>query len=103
MQKINDWLGVAFLLSIFLLVGCTPFGGGPTVDSLVAALRGTGASVQPGGAMGETLVPPFAVPSQLLQVNGDEVQLYLYADAAAAQADAGRVSPDGFTFTPLDD
>lgn len=100
MQKLNEWVRRSFPLFIFLLVGCVPIGGGPRVERLVADLRAMGASVQPGGAIGETLVPPFTVPIQSLQVNGDEVQLYLYPDAAAAQIEADRVSPDGFTFGP---
>jgi len=104
MQTIKYWPGaaprIALALALFLLVGCVPIMGGPQVESLVAALRAMGASVQPGGELDTRLTPPFTVPGQALQLNGDEVQLYLYADADAAQADAARVAPDGFTFNP---
>ena len=39
----------------------------------------------------------FAVPGQIFFVNGEEITLYVYENAAAAASDAARVSADGFT------
>lgn len=103
MQTIKYWTGIAFLLWLLLLQGCAPMTGEPSVDAWITALRATGASVHIGEAGSEIPTLPFAVPRQLFQVNGDEVQLYRYATAAVAAREAARVSPDGFTFTPLAD
>ena len=100
MQSIKDWSGLAFLLLLFTFTGCTPMTGEPRIDALALALRATGASVQPGAAVSEMSQFPFAVPGQLFQINSDQVQIYLYATAAAAAMDAAHISADGFTFTP---
>lgn len=105
MQAIHRRLSLSCALCLFTLVltGCATISGGPAVHALVGSLRATGASVQPGQENSESVSPPFTVPGQPLQVNGDGVRIYLYADAAAAQADAARVSLDGFTFAPAAD
>jgi hypothetical protein len=41
--------------------------------------------------------PFFEVVGQILRVNGEDVQTFEYASEAQAQADASRISPDGFT------
>lgn len=41
--------------------------------------------------------PFFSGGGQILRVNGEDVQTFEYASEAEAQADAARVSPDGFT------
>lgn len=68
--------------------------GGPVKDlvSLVDTLRGAGLAVQPTEAVNQ---PFFSVPGQALAVNGQNVQVFEYADAAAAQRDARKVAPDG--------
>jgi hypothetical protein len=46
--------------------------------------------------MGEAVMQPFLqVPGQILHVNGEDVQVYEYANEAAAAADAVQISPDG--------
>ncbi|MBX3014896.1 MAG: alpha/beta hydrolase [Caldilineaceae bacterium] len=92
--------GLWVLLLGILLVGCTPLSGEPSIDHLMTALRAMGASVQLGSEVSEVPAFPLTVPRQLLQVNGDELQIYAYPDAAAAQAEAAGVALDGFSFTP---
>ncbi|MDX1436182.1 MAG: SH3 domain-containing protein [Anaerolineales bacterium] len=47
---------------------------------------------------GEGLVSPFfSVAEQVLIVNGEEVRVYEYAEAAQAESEAAQVSPDGST------
>lgn len=66
----------------------------PVLDrlSLVDALRAAGASV---GAAGEVTQPFFSVAGQIITVDGDEVQVFEYAAAPAAAAEAQQVAPDG--------
>jgi len=96
------------LISIFVallllgLVGCggssTPptSHGGPVKDyvSLVDHLRAASATVVPTGTVTQ---PFFSVTGQVITVNGEQVQIYEYADEEAANADAARISPDGGT------
>jgi hypothetical protein len=94
------------LISVFVtcfligLVGCggssTPptSHGGPVKDyvSLVDHLRGVDATVVPTGSVTQ---PFFSVPGQVITVNGEQVQIYEYADEEAANAEAARISADG--------
>ncbi len=69
--------------------------GGPTSDyvSLVDNLRAAGATVEPAG---EVINQPFfSVTGSIITVNGGDVQVFEYADAATAEAEAALVSPDG--------
>jgi hypothetical protein len=68
--------------------------GGPTTDyvSLIDNLRQAGATVEP---TGEVTQPFFSVTGNIIVVNGGDVQVFEYADAAAAEAEAALVSPDG--------
>lgn len=68
--------------------------GGDVTDyvSLVDALRAAGAQVEPG----DNLSQPFFEPqAQIIHVNGQDVQVFEFADEAAAQAAAETVSADG--------
>lgn len=61
-------------------------------DSLAAKLRADGATVEVGDAISQ----PFFSPSgQILLVNGQEVQVFTYADTAVAEAEAAQVAPTG--------
>lgn len=96
------------LISIFVvllllgLVGCggssTPptSHGGPVKDyvSLVDHLRSAGATVVPTGSVTQ---PFFSVPGLVITVNGEQVQIYEYANDDGANTDAARISPDGGT------
>lgn len=73
--------------------------GGPIEDyiSMVDALRATGASVKPV----EGLQQPFFEPqAQVVEVNGERVQIFEFADEEAAQAAAGTVSESGSSIGP---
>ncbi len=68
--------------------------GGPVRDyiSLVDNLRATGVNIQPAGDITQ---PFFSVKGLVITVNGSNVQVFEYADADAADAEAALVSPDG--------
>jgi hypothetical protein len=63
-------------------------------EQLVGALRDAGATVKP---IREAVQPFFAVPTQIIEVNGLEVQVFEYPDTAARQEDSHLISPDGYT------
>lgn len=90
---------VSFLALLFLVpAACgqppTTSHGGPIQDyvSLVDHLRAAGATVTPTGDISQ---PFFSVKGQLITVNGEQVQVYEYADTDTANAEAARISPDG--------
>ncbi len=68
--------------------------GGPVKDyiSLVDNLRAAGATVDPAG---EVTQPFFSVKGLIINVNGDDVQVFEYEDATTADNEAALVSPDG--------
>ncbi len=68
--------------------------GGPVTDyiSLIDNLRAAGATVEPAGEISQ---PFFSVEGNAITVNGENVQVFEYADTAAAEAEATLVSPDG--------
>jgi len=89
-------IAVILLLAIYG-TGCTenPASHGVTVTdyvSLVDALRAAGATVEPKTELEQ---PFFSVKGQMITVNGNNVQVYEYQDAAAAEAQL--ISPDGST------
>ena len=73
----------------------SPTPGSPAVtdlDSLVAYLRAAGLSVE---VKGETTEPLFSGKATFLSVDGGGVEVLEYDDAESADAEAGRISPDG--------
>lgn len=68
--------------------------GGPVTDyvSLVDNLRAAGAEVIPGEALSQ---PFFDVTGQIIRVNGEDVQVFEFADETAAENAASQISPDG--------
>ena len=68
--------------------------GGPVTDyvSLIDNLRASGATVEPAGEISQ---PFFSVKGNAITVNGENVQVFEYADAAAVEAEAALVSADG--------
>jgi ABC-type transporter Mla subunit MlaD len=62
------------------------------LDSLVAAFRAVGMTVELGGPIDQ---PFFKVQGQSLKVNGGDVQVYVYDSAQAMEADASQISADG--------
>jgi hypothetical protein len=67
--------------------------------SFADALQGQGLTVTEVGPLQQPFLQPQS--GAILQISGDdisdpaEVQVYEYADAAAAQADAAQIGPDG--------
>ncbi|HUP20628.1 MAG TPA: hypothetical protein VM778_11835 [Gemmatimonadota bacterium] len=76
--------------------GPAPATRGPVsgYESLVDSLRAGGLEVEHAG---ETAPPFLAVPARVARAEGDLVQVYVYADSAAVDADARGISGDGFT------
>ncbi len=68
--------------------------GGPVTDyvSLFDNLRAAGASVVPAGDISQ---PFFSVTGNAITVDGENVQVFEYADTEQAEAQAALVSPDG--------
>ena len=62
--------------------------------SLVASLQAAGASVKPGAIVDQ---PFFPVSGRLIEVHGEEVQVFQFAHAAEGRAQAARISPTGST------
>ncbi len=101
-MKMRGWIIVTLFVITFLLVACggqeTPTPpvshGGPVTDyvSLIDNLRAAGATVEPAGEVSQ---PFFSVEGWIINVNGEEVQVFEYADAGSADAEAALVSPDG--------
>ena len=60
--------------------------------SLVSALQAAGATVLPGGAIQQ---PFFSPTGQVAKVNGTDVQVFEFADAASAKSAAQTVAKDG--------
>lgn len=67
---------------------------GPVHDmaSLQAHLRAQGESVELAGTVKH---PFFAIPGQIMVVNGQDIEVFQYADANALAADTRNVGPDG--------
>lgn len=93
----------ALLLSIMMTLG--PACGGsdvptPAYMSLMDNLRESGATVDPVdpvdiGGLEQSAI--FSVDSRIMSVNGSEISVLEYVDAAAADAGAASISPDGYT------
>ena len=69
---------------------------GPVTDlaSLLNSLRIAGAG---GEVTGEVDQPFLAVKGTMIKVRGEDVQVYQYANAVAADADGANISRDGAT------
>lgn len=65
-----------------------------SLDALLAALRETGVAATRIGP-GAVSQRPFSVSPEMAAVNGYEIFIFEFADPAAAQAEAGGLSPDG--------
>ncbi len=68
--------------------------GGPVTDyvSLLDDLRAGGTTVEPAGSSSSEF---FSVPRLLIIVNGEQVEVLEYPDAATAEKEAAYISPDG--------
>jgi hypothetical protein len=88
------------LVLAFAVSGCgngaTPSPtGAPVVEdqaSLSAALQATGANTN----VGDPVMQDFFTPEgQIITVNGADIQVFEYADAASMESEAAQVAPDG--------
>jgi len=66
----------------------------PVTDypSLIKSLRASGAGAT---AVGEVDQPFFSITGMMIKVHGEDVQVFQYANAAAADAEAAPISRDG--------
>ena len=89
-------LSVALALAVGLACASNPTGpeAAPDLDydGLVDALRRSDVQVTAAGSISQ---PILSVPGRIIVVSAENVQVFEYPDAAAAQADGRRVSPDG--------
>ena len=61
---------------------------------VVDGIRAEGADVTPAGGVTQEFL---SAKGQAITVNGEQVQVFEYADESAVEADASKVSPDGGT------
>jgi hypothetical protein len=61
---------------------------------LIKSLRAAGAPVERRGGVEQ---PFFSVDGKMVEVHGEDVQVFEYSDAAAAEAEAALVSSSGST------
>ncbi|HEX9444549.1 MAG TPA: hypothetical protein VGA73_10530 [Candidatus Binatia bacterium] len=60
--------------------------------SFIDTLRASGVSVEPEGDVEQ---PFFSVQGMMIKVRGEDVQVFQYSSAAAADAEAAPISRDG--------
>ena len=66
------------------------------MNELIVQLKAAGATVVPGANLNQ---PFIAVEGHTLTVNNEQIQVYEYASASAADGQAATISPDGSSFT----
>jgi hypothetical protein len=96
------------LMLVLLLVACDstgqPSGASQQVDSvtdlasLIARLEAEGATV---AEQGEIQQPFFTATGRIIGVNGEDVQVFEYPDAATAEQEAAQIAPDGSMSTMM--
>ena len=69
-----------------------PAGRATDYASLIDDLRTAGVSVEPEGTVDQ---PFFSVEGRMIKIGGEDVQVFQYSHAAAADAQAALVSTDG--------
>lgn len=88
---------VLLIAGLSLLTACAP-GQAETVaapldaNALIEALAAPGAEVEDGGAVEQAF---FSVDGRIVRVDGEDVQVFEYPDAAARQAESELIQPDG--------
>lgn len=65
-------------------------------DSLVDRLEAAGTTVESNGEVEQVF---FSVGGQIIKVNGEDVQVFEFADAETAEQEAGQIAPDGTSAT----
>lgn len=86
-------MSVLGLFVALLVIGCAT-SPDSTINSfnLVSSLRAAGAAAE----MGDEITQPFfAMKGKIVKLNGNDVQVFEYADANKANIDATLVSRDG--------
>lgn len=61
-------------------------------DSLLDNLRSQNAIVNPGGTVTQ---PFFSVDGKVVSINGEDVQIFEFADATSAKTEASKIAKDG--------
>ena len=96
MKRLLLSTGLIFFLAIGLSVrgAAAPVSNQPIMDyvSLINSLRAAGTPVERRGGVDQ---PFFSVNGKMLKVRGEDVQVFEYSDATAAEAQATLVSPSG--------
>ncbi len=69
-----------------------PSGSVSDYASLLASLKAAGLTVADAGMVEQ---PFFGVEGKIVKVNGQDIQVFEYPDAATAASDAAQVAPDG--------
>lgn len=62
------------------------------LDDAIKQLRSTGATVETGDSIQQ---PFFSLEGKTIRVNGQDVQIFEYADENARQAESSKISKDG--------
>jgi len=93
--KRNGFLIGALLLVAVATAACAGQGGTASdYSGIVDSLRGAGVTIASGGEVSQEF---FSGKGQAIMVNGEQVQIFEYADESAAEANAASVSADGST------
>lgn len=81
----------------------TPVGGQPGIisgyDAVYFSLRNASGEVDKGDEIKQSF---FSVPGRIIKMNGKEIQVFEYQNVSAAEAAAGRISPDGYEIRSAD-
>ena len=95
---------IAALILLQIAAACAQAGSTAALDSVAKpagdvliwldAMRAHGARVE---LMGEVEQPFLSVTGSMVQVNGEDVQVFAYPGAADVETQAARISPDGGT------
>ena len=106
MRSLFSWISLITFLAVGFAIGSeiTPSRGhhpqepsktGAVVDdyaNFIKRLRAAGVAPLAGGRVEQ---PFFSITGTMIKVYGEDVQVFAYADAAAADAAAAPISPDG--------
>ncbi len=89
MKKVMVTIGAVLIAMVFLIVGCTS--EVYSYDNFIDDLLDSGASVQ----VGEEIEKGYlSVQGRNILVNGERIQVFEYDNAALADEQVARISPD---------
>lgn len=95
MKKIIVTSCAVIVAMTFLVIGCGGDGAVNSYDSFVEKLLESGASVQ---TMGSINQPFLSGQGRIIRVNGEDLQVFEYANKGLAEGDIKIVTPDGCCF-----